>query len=185
MKAEILLALKNAAHGSLGLYPKGTVRTVCGFKVKKKRTKWQDGWNEAVIAHTKRTIDIMDWYKSLDDIKDMVGDLLVKSKLELYFDEGKNKVTMAINSSDIFAWGYSDSEEMTEEDIKSYYLTSHEKWCDVKWCCKKYNEKPQYPMIWDMHRDGEWDKEMEALPDNKYNEQVGWPQSPTKPFEEL
>lgn len=31
-----------------------------------------------------------------------------------------------------------------------------------------------------MFEAGEWDSEMENLPDNKYNKYVGWPQSPKK-----
>lgn len=175
MKPEIELALNEAAEDCMGIYP----QSMNG----KKRTEWQNGWNEAIIKLTKLKGTVHSWFITLsEEHQNIVGDLLIRDKLDVQFH--KEKMHMYVNCNDVFAWGCADAEDISLDELKRYQQLSKTKWGDVKWVCIKRNEKPQYPMIWDMHKDGEWDEQMEALPDNYYNKKIGWDQTPTKPWRE-
>lgn len=163
------------------------------------RTTWQDGWNEWGLGkfvdenwdeefkkgflmaeseyHTNLEL-YHSWYSSLSVYKETVDELLEKGAVDLLIVEGK--VTVTTNSSDLFAWGYADFETVEESDLEVVLKASKSgKWGVQKALCKKYNMKPQYPIIKGMAESGEWDDEMKSLPDNNYNLQVGWPNEPT------
>ena len=79
--------------------------------------------------------------------------------------------------NDIFAWGCADAECVTSGDgdstselaqLHKLWLLDKE-WGAVKWACLKRNERPQRPVMEMMKKDGAWDAELEALPDNYYD----------------
>lgn len=162
------------------------------------RNIWQDGWNkwelgkviddnwnedfkkgfiEAEKEYYSNLKMYHDWYIGLDTKKEIIDELLLKNKIDLMIIE--DKVTMSINSSDLFAWGYADFETIEENDLEGVLIASNNgKWGIEKLLCHKYNMKPQYPIIKRMSEAGEWDETMRNLPDNKYNLQVNWPNEP-------
>jgi hypothetical protein len=162
------------------------------------RTIWEDGWNEwredsklnsdwdeefkkgFIEAEKEYKINIKlynDWYLSLNNKKEIIDDLFERNIIDLMIIEGK--VTMTLNSSDLFAWGYADFEIIEENDLNEVLKASNDgKWGIDKMICRKHNMKPQYPIIKRMAKDGEWDKVMQNLPDNEYNKSVNWPNQP-------
>ena len=78
---------------------------------------------------------------------------------------GKTTVVFVI-CNDLFAWACADAMDLPYNEIGNVYRASKTKWGISKWCCKQRNQKPQPPIIRDMKKDGVWDDEMEALPDN-------------------
>ena len=102
-----------------------------------------------------------------------------------WFGEGEEKtatVVLFLNCNDTFMWGCADGESVTRKEIRSLYeaIKNDKKWGSTKWVCKKRNEKPQYPIIYDMNKDGSWDAHMSSLADNGYNAHVDWPQEPVE-----
>ena len=76
-----------------------------------------------------------------------------------------------VNTSDIFAWGCADGEDLETEDILPLYKLCRDNgfWGVVKWACRLHNEKPQLAVAKDMKKAGYWDEEMKSFSDNKYN----------------
>lgn len=72
-------------------------------------------------------------------------------------------------SSDVFVWGCADADDLPHKEIGTL-LKMHltEPYGVIKWLCLKRNEKPQDPIVENMKKDGAWDDQMEALPDNYY-----------------
>lgn len=196
MKEEIKILLNNYGANNLEIYPAAWN----GIE----RNEWQDGWNEAAtVLLTKNEIDLtnksvefidgyhaailesqeysksaLEWYNSLDKHKDLIDDLLLNEKILLFNNEDPIKIIIVIDSSDVFAWGYSNFEEITIDEIPEISEAFKTKYGIDKWICKKHNSKPQWPLIKQMFEGGEWDSEIENLPDNEYNKKVGWPQTP-------
>lgn len=71
-----------------------------------------------------------------------------------------------VNANDVFAWGCADAQDLPHSEIGNLYKAHKEKWGVTKWLCRQRQEKPQPPIVRDMKKDGAWDDEMEALPDN-------------------
>jgi hypothetical protein len=162
------------------------------------RTTWQDGWNEwredsklnsdwseefkkgfiEAEKEYKNNLELYnDWYIKLSVKKEIIDDLLLKNKIDLMVIEGK--VTMTLDSSDLFAWGYANFEIVESDDLEDVLkASSDDKWGIEKMLCRKHNMKPQYPIIKRMSEDGEWDKVMQNLPDNEFNISTGWPNQP-------
>ena len=196
MKEEIKSFLENYASNNLDIYPAAWN----GIK----RNEWQDGWNDAatflltkveidlsnksvefvngynaaILDSKEYSINAIEWYLSLDKHQDLIDDLLLNEQILLFNNDDPIKIIMVINSSDIFACGYSDFEEIDIDEIPKISEAFKTKHGIDKWICKKHNSKPQWPLIKQMVEAGEWDSEMENLPDNEYNKSVGWPQSP-------
>ena len=196
MKEEIKSFLENYGANNLDIYPAAWN----GIK----RNEWQDGWNDAAtFLLNKVEIDLSDksvefingyhaailesqeysksvimWYNNLNKHRDLIDELLLEEKVLLFNNDDPIKIKMVIDSSDIFAWGYSDFEEITIDDIPEISEAFKTKYGIDKWVCKKNNSKPQWPLIKNMFEGGEWDSEMENLPDNEFNKLEGWPQSP-------
>ena len=84
---------------------------------------------------------------------------------------GKNSVTVELNSSDIFAWGYAASEPIEYDEIPNIFkhYSENTKTGIIKWICLKYNEQPQAPIKKYMIENGGWDLELDSLPKNKYD----------------
>jgi hypothetical protein len=194
MKDEIKSLLENYGANNLDIYPAAWN----GIE----RNEWQDGWNDAAaLLLTKNEIDLSDksvefingynaaileskeysisaieWYNSLDKYQDLIDELLLNEQILLFSNQLPVKIVMVINSSDVFAWGYSDFEEITIDEIPEISEAFKTKHGIDRWICKKHNSKPQWPLIKQMVETGEWDSEMQNLPDNEYNKSVGWPQ---------
>ena len=102
-------------------------------------------------------------------LQDLIDELLLNEQILLISTQLPIKIIMVINSSDIFACGYSDFEEITIDEIPEISEAFRTKYGIDRWICKKHNSKPQWSLIKQMFEAGEWDSEMENLPDNKYN----------------
>lgn len=82
-----------------------------------------------------------------------------------------------VNANDIFAWGCSDAESITNNDgeadseIIALYKCWKENpnWGFAKWLCFKRNEQPQNPVKDLMIKNNCWDETLEALPENYYD----------------
>lgn len=196
MKEAIKNLLENYGANNLNIYPAAWN----GIE----RNDWQDGWNDAAASLlAKNEIDLNDksvefingyhaailesqeysksaieWYNSLDRHQDLIDELLLNEQILLFSNQLPVKIIMVINSSDVFAWGYSDFEEITIDEIPEISEAFRTKYGIDKWICKKHNSKPQWPLIKQMFEAGEWDSEMEKLPDNEYNKRSGLPQNP-------
>lgn len=162
------------------------------------RSTWQDGWNEwaldrkiddewdeefkkgFLMAENEYHINLKlyhDWHDNLNAHKEVINELLEREIMQLMIIE--DKVTMTVNSSDLFAWGYADFEVIEEEDLEDVLMASKNgKWGIEKMLCQKHNMKPQHPIIRSMAEAGEWDEIMKNLPDNDYNLKTNWPNQP-------
>jgi hypothetical protein len=80
-------------------------------------------------------------------------------------------VVLFVSCNDLFAWGCADAECFAYHDIQPLYeaYMKGALWVD-RWCCIHRNEKPQAPVIEFMKAAGVWDEELEALPDNYFDQ---------------
>lgn len=172
MKPEIREVLNDIIDDNIGIYPQSTND--------KSRTEWQDGWNACAMRFSELNTMITTWHDNLDEsIRILLDPLLIAEHVsaELNGDE----IQLTYNTSDIFAWGYSDFAILEYSELKVFTACmANRKYGISRYTCLKAGEKPQYPIIWDMHEAGEWDDIMEGLSDNSYNVHVGWDQTPTK-----
>lgn len=96
------------------------------------------------------------------------GVLFVNSRKYLCYD-GKTErpatLVLFVNCNDIFAWACADAEQVEMKELLDLYQmhVADKKWGAAKWCCKKRNQRPQYPVERDMRADGSWDDTMEKL----------------------
>jgi hypothetical protein len=131
-----LKALEIATE-NMGIYPKA----VTNNGVTKKRTEWQDGWNEAVISLTRKAGDIK---RYIDALPEDVKDFIIQGKIRISDNDG---ISMYINCNDLFYWACADEEEFTLDDLndlKKAYLESPENG-DILWACRKRGMRPQTP----------------------------------------
>jgi len=72
------------------------------------------------------------------------------------------------NCSDVFMWGCSDSEELSEADCISLYKAwkTGKPYATMLWVCKKRNQRPQDAWKLDLEKKGVWNEEWESLPDH-------------------
>lgn len=196
MKEEIKSLLENYGANNLDIYPAAwngiernewqdgwnnattSLLTKNEIDLSDKSIKFIDGYNAAILESKEYSISVIKWYNSLDRHTDLIDNLLLNEQILLFSTQLPIKIVMVINSSDIFARGYSDFEEIGVDEIPEISEAFRTKHGIDKWICKKHKSKPQWPLIKQMFEAGEWDSEMENLPDNKYNKSVGWPQSP-------
>jgi len=75
-------------------------------------------------------------------------------------------------TSDYFAWGCADADEIALDDLNNLFflVLADRRYGSVRWACLKRNEKPQFPLEKQMREAGAWDEVMEALPPNKYDQ---------------
>jgi hypothetical protein len=83
-------------------------------------------------------------------------------------EEARNRTSLNVECSDIFAWACSDAETIDYGDIHGIYdaWIDNKEWGPAKWCAIKRNMKPQSPVIKAMKKAGVWDEKMDALEDN-------------------
>lgn len=178
MKPELKNAVKEAIEWTTGIYPMGGVDK---DTINKGSNDYKAGWNDANRDRTQRFIRVRKWLLDLPEPKQtQVSELLIEDKISLHIED--SKIELYVNCNDVFAWGCADDELLPDSEISKYVEMSKTSWGSIKWVCQHREEKPQYPMIWDMSEAGEWDEKMESLPDNHYNKHVGWDQTPTKPW---
>ena len=96
--------------------------------------------------------------------------ILLKEGILFCGEVGKT-ITIHVLCNDIFAWGCADSENLPLNEVSNLYKMwkQDSKWGSVKWCCLKRKEKPQFPIVEAMKKNGSWDDMLEQLPPNKYN----------------
>lgn len=72
------------------------------------------------------------------------------------------------NCSDVFMWGCSDSEALSETDCVDLYKAwkTGKPYATMFWVCKKRNQRPQDAWKKDLEKAGVWNEEWEALPDS-------------------
>lgn len=61
----------------------------------------------------------------------------------------KDKITLAVNCNDVFAWGCADAEDICHSDLKEI-AEFHKKdpiWGVAAWCVKKRKQMPQAPVV--------------------------------------
>lgn len=159
------------ANNSMGVYP-----AKFGDK---DRTEWEDGWN----AYKKELIDrvkrIKDYLKDKPALERMIN----SGTIDLSVD--KQEIAPYYISSDIFAWGYADAEDLTEDELKEENLLKieaafNEDYGVVRFHCRRYNEKPQWPIEKDMRQAGCWD--LEDLPDCRYDLEFRWKDKTRKEY---
>ncbi len=100
---------------------------------------------------------------------------LLKNKV-LFCNNAKDPETIClyVNCSDVFAWGCSDAENITTDEILYLYkeVKKNPRWGSTIWVCLKRNEQPQDPIVADMKKEGFWTEQLESLPKNKVDEFV-------------
>lgn len=203
MDEEIKNILFEYAEDELGIYPiswNGIPRTL-----------WKTGWNDAVIGDREipehlsdeglneysdgyesalnrideNKLRFVQWYNVQHPDDKKIFDIFAKEECLHLLTNEKDEIVMTVNTSDIFSWGYANADIVSFDDLREIYKLKKQSlyWAIVKWKCFKENIKPQYPLIWDMYQDGEWDEKMMNLKDNEYNTRVGWLQFPTNPWQ--
>lgn len=142
------------AYDDMGIYPQSVIG---GPNAYSKRTEKMEGWNDAVSAFSEAFDKLSDWYESLPaDHKELIGDLLLEEKLDVYTNEDGCKI--CINCSDTFYWGCSDSEEISVEDLPSlvecYKLSPS--YGGELWVCRKRGMRPQTASYSECYPEAEW-----------------------------
>lgn len=86
-------------------------------------------------------------------------------------DEWATTIVLFVNVSDFFSWGCADGEDITLDELPALFKLWQKWGADgvIKWACIKRNEQPQSPVVKSMKKDGHWDDELEALPENGYD----------------
>jgi hypothetical protein len=89
----------------------------------------------------------------------------------------RKSTSLNVICNDIFAWGCSDAETISYDDIQGVYdaWIANRLWGPAKWCAIKRNLKPQAPVIEAMKKAGVWDESMDALSTYRH--------SPPKPID--
>jgi hypothetical protein len=88
--------------------------------------------------------------------------------------DGKSEghtIVLFVLCNDVFAWACADAEDLPLNEVENLYKLWKAEGHNgaTKWCCFRWNEKPQKPVADLMKQDGVWDEKMEALPDNHYD----------------
>ena len=166
MTPEVDLALFWVAYDTMGVYP----RACNGVE----RTPYQDGWNAYGEEFLSTFIKTKDWFSALPEWKQViVGDLVKNEAIMIQYP--KEGARIFFNSSDLFAWGCADCEEITSDDmlreLYDIWKVKGDNGLSV-WLCKKEGMQPQWPVEKDWRRLGIWDNELENLKPNYYDESI-------------
>lgn len=107
--------------------------------------------------------------KSYDE--EMLRYLIHKEIVSVWQDWSDSyKLKLMVNSSDVFVWGCSDSDEIQMEEIQTLFdLCWNFKHGECIWLCLKRKEKPQQPVEDMMKKDDSWIPELDLLEDNRYD----------------
>lgn len=170
MNSDIKLAINYRARSSMGVYPQSYISD--GVTIP--RNEWQNGWNAYGQELLKREIEITKWYDDLNSVsRQKIDEMIVGDAVSISFED--NKLLLTFNTSDLFAWGYANWDEITPEMLGPLYAAWKEDGESgmCVWWCKRENMKPQWPVEENWRKRGLWDDELEALPANKYDEAIG------------
>jgi hypothetical protein len=128
-------------------------------------TEWQDGWNARGSALLEKIIVLRDWHAALpDDVRGIADEMIEDDALLL--DEHDGTVEMHFDTSDLFDWGYSDAEKITDHDMlreAHRHWKADPAWGLLKWQCQREGRRPQQPVEKSMRESGAWDESMEAI----------------------
>lgn len=141
-KALSLIALE-LAHNETGIY----CQSVSGPNGYEKRTERMEGHNECAMSLSKRWGKYSNWLRELPEYcKTDVQNLILDGVITLSEDEEEN-VTMWVDSSDLFGWGYSNADEIMFSDIPDLMKALEESpdHGGILWVCRKFKDKPQKP----------------------------------------
>jgi len=130
-----LLAYEQAAE-DIDIFP-ASVQT--GDKVVK-RSEWQDGWNDCVMALSEKAIKISDL---LNKLPDEITDYILRDVISASVDEGV--LSLWINCHDLFFWACADCEEFEPKDLLELnraYQDSPENGA-ILWVCRIRKMRPQ------------------------------------------
>ena len=169
MNPKVNHALDDAVLDSMGVYPKSYMGVP--------RSEWQDGWNACHLGILKRRSAAQEWFSSLPDWKqDIVGEMLADEAISINFVQEALTVQMHFSTSDLFAWGVADSQNITDDDdLRMLYRAYRASGLDGMQIlvCIREKEKPQWPVEEMWHKAGLWTPELESLPDNEYDAVIG------------
>jgi hypothetical protein len=104
----------------------------------------------------------------------LLEDVLFPNSFPYAYNEGDKlhpaTITLFVNCSDTFAWGCTDGENITLDEIEDLYKMWRASpiYGPTKWVCIKRNEKPMKPLEESMKKAGIWDPKMESLKPNYY-----------------
>lgn len=107
-----------------------------------KRTPWEDGWNASNIAASKNTSTIKCY---LNTLSNEVIRLILEDKLRVSV-EG-DVCNLCVDSSSLFGWGYSDTDDVEIEDLPDLIKAYEESpiYGGILWVCRKAKMRPQKP----------------------------------------
>lgn len=162
ISAVARLALRIAVEDSMGIYPAAIVRD----GVETKRTEWQDGWNAHSIELSERCCDAQEWYRSLPESKRMmIGEMLADDALTIHFDKD-GKPRPCFSTSDLFAWGYADFDEATDDILEELHAAWKKGGATgmTVWWCLHVKRRPQMPLEKRWRELGVWDTRLEEYP---------------------
>lgn len=133
--------LRSLAYDTLGIWPSAIHG---GENAYEKRTERMEGWNEALFAYTSAHYRAVKWHLALDaTYRDTVTDLLIRGVLDLQIDG--NVCTMTVDCSDLFVWGCSDGEGITQDELAGLNecLVLSPKHGGILWVARKRGTRPQ------------------------------------------
>lgn len=121
---RLRLAFKEAACDNLGIYCKSV--TPANGKTKK-RTQYQEGWNDAILTQVEYECVLASWFRSLNlleqiTVKEM---LAVDADSGMYMlhikqdnlDKNETEVILSLNVSDTFYYACADAEDISMSDL--------------------------------------------------------------------
>lgn len=150
MTNDITLALHVAARDSMGMYPASYNGTP--------RTPWQEGWNAYGTELLDTLIKAIGWFGSLPlDKQSKLGEMSLRFHNET--------VKPYFCTSDLFAWGYSNPDELTNGLLTPMYEAwkkNDQEGMLILWC-KLRRIRPQQSIESSWREEGLWDNELEAL----------------------
>lgn len=145
----------DAANENIGIYPQ---KVTGGQKPYEQRTDWMEGWNACAMAQTNAYCKIGGWleHQLPPQHKTVIEDLLMEEQLMLFMHD--DSITLAVNCSDTFYWGCSDSEDITFDEIPD--LAACRELSPVHggelWCARKRNMRPQTASYKECYPIDEW-----------------------------
>lgn len=163
MNSDFRLFIKEESSNLLGIYAASTV--ING--IEKKRTEFQDGWNQAIIKRSKNECELEDWANTLtEDQQNAICEINKKENNISVYRMDDDSFYLALSCNDVFSWGCSDAEEITVDDLPEILKFHRETpvYGYIKWCCIKRNQRPQGCFIKYMKNDGVWCEKMDRLP---------------------
>lgn len=160
---SVAIAIRDAVDESMGVY--------CAEFNGIKRTPWQDGWNAYGEELLERRIAVDEWFKALpDEDANIIGEMITADALSIDVDKDR-KVHICFDTSDLFAWGYADREEITSPDmLRQVYAAfqRHPTWGICAWWALEQKTKPQKPVEKKLRDACLWDDVCDAACPNKW-----------------